>query len=73
MVESVLTLYPQALQARARAAGEAVEPVVIAPIVNLEGGQAVLDERHLAKQPDWTYDSTWSGKSPADIVESRTG
>ena len=29
-------------------------------------GSAVIDERHARKQPDWSYDETDSGQSPAD-------
>jgi NADH:ubiquinone oxidoreductase subunit F (NADH-binding) len=65
IIESVLAFYPDELRARA-GASDAVDPVLIAPIVNLEGGQAQLAEGHAGKQPDWTYGATWSGKSPAD-------
>jgi hypothetical protein len=26
----------------------------------------VLDDHQCEKQPDWTYDAPWSGKSPAE-------
>ena len=31
-----------------------------------EGPEAVLDEAQAAKQPDWSHDTTWSGKAPVD-------
>lgn len=38
-----------------------VEPELIAPIVALESELAVLDEEHLRKQPDWSFDAVDSG------------
>lgn len=71
VVGSVLELFPDALRAHAsRRAGEA-EPVLIAPIVDLDGDLAVLDERQRDKNPDWSFGGTESGQAPADHL-SRT-
>jgi hypothetical protein len=35
----------------------------------LENELAVLDEEHLRKQPDWSFDAVDSGQSPADRFE----
>ena len=32
----------------------------------MEGDVAVLNEDHVRKQPDWTYDEEYSGQAPAD-------
>ena len=48
------------------AAPPAAEPVLIAELLSVQGGQALLDERHAAKQPDWTYSPIDSGQAPAD-------
>ncbi len=48
------------------ARAEPVEPMLIAELVSIEGGVAVVDERFAAKQPDWTYDDVWSGEMPVD-------
>lgn len=45
-------------------AGSSSAPLVL-PIVDIAGDTAVLDTRHLDKQPDWTYAGTDSGKWPA--------
>jgi len=45
---------------------EPVEPMLIAELVSIEGGAAVVDERFSAKQPDWTNDEVWSGEAPVD-------
>jgi hypothetical protein len=38
----------------------------VAELVDIADGRARLDERHAEKQPDWTYDETYSGQMPAD-------
>jgi NADH:ubiquinone oxidoreductase subunit F (NADH-binding) len=50
----------------------AADEVLIAPIVDLDGGVAVLDEDHRAKQPDWTFNETDSGRTPADSIDQRS-
>ncbi len=48
----------------------AAEPVLIAPIVDIdEDGVVTLDEDHRTKQPDWEHGDTWSGQSPADRMD----
>jgi hypothetical protein len=69
VVGSLLAEFPDLLAAHSLGAvdgREAVTPVVIAPIVAMSQGKAVIDERHAAKQPDWTYDATDSGTVPAE-------
>ena len=44
-----------------------VAPVLIAELENIAGDEAVWDERHRAKQPDWSYTAEWSGKIPAEL------
>jgi hypothetical protein len=43
-----------------------VEPVLIAELLDIRDGRAVLDERHLRKQPDWSYNAFDSGTPPVD-------
>jgi NADH-quinone oxidoreductase subunit F len=78
VVGSLLTLFPDVVQAHLPSATasdmvEASVPVVIAPLLSLDGGQATIDERHAGKQPDWTYDETDSGKVPAERLADRGG
>ena len=42
------------------------ERVLIAPIVRIDDGVALLEEQLRTKQPDWTYDAVDSGQAPAD-------
>ena len=68
---SMLSLFPEAVQVHVPSATasdvvEVATPVLIEPIVAMSGGRATIDERHAAKQPDWTYDDVDSGKMPAE-------
>lgn len=47
-----------------------VEPELIAELIDIHGGQAVWDERHRDKQPDWTYNRIYSGTVPVDRYRS---
>jgi NADH:ubiquinone oxidoreductase subunit F (NADH-binding) len=66
VVGSVLSLFPDAFRAHASGAVPGAEPELIAEILDIVDGVARLDERHQAKQPDWTYDAVDSGQAPAD-------
>src|SRR4029079_12697364 len=46
----------------------ATEPRQVAELVDIDidSGDVRIDERHAEKQPDWTYDATDSGKTPAE-------
>jgi NADH:ubiquinone oxidoreductase subunit F (NADH-binding) len=68
VVGSLLRLFPERVRAHLGPA-PAAEPVVIAPLVDIAAGQAVLDDRHPAKQPDWTFDPVDSGALPAARLE----
>ena len=66
VLTSVIERFPTALQAHVTGGAEAVEPVLVAEMVDIEGNRAIVDERFREKQPDWTYDEEYSGQSPAD-------
>ena len=38
--------------------------VTMTELRDIDDGVARWDERHVRKQPDWTYDEEWSGKVP---------
>jgi NADH:ubiquinone oxidoreductase subunit F (NADH-binding) len=78
VVGSLLSLFPDAVQdhheeARGlhRSPPTRHDPFLVASLVNIDGGRAVVDERHRQKQPDWTFDETYSGQSPADRLDQR--
>lgn len=66
VVGSILTRYAEQVDGHERHELPGHEPTIIAPIVALDDGDAVLDQGQSAKQPDWTYDPTDSGQWPAD-------
>jgi NADH:ubiquinone oxidoreductase subunit F (NADH-binding) len=73
VVDSLLREFPEAVAAHHDDAPPG-EPELIAPIVDIIDGRAVLDESHIGKQPDWSYDETSSGEWPAERFHpSRAG
>jgi len=46
-----------------------VEPALVAELVTIDDGTPILDERFRDKQPDWTFDDTYSGQAPADRLD----
>lgn len=72
VVESVLALFPEVLEAHAAGTAPAGGPVLIARVTGFENDRAVLDERQATKQPDWTHGGEFSGKSPAELIDQGT-
>ena len=71
VIGSLLSLFPDAIQAHCEDAAVPDDYVLVAPLVDIKDGRAIVDERHRGKQPDWTFDETYSGKSPADRLDQR--
>lgn len=71
VVQSVLRLFPDAVQAHAAVDGAPGKPELIAAIVDLQGERFVLDEAHADKQPDWSFGDVDSGQAPADRIDQR--
>jgi NADH-quinone oxidoreductase subunit F len=42
-------------------------PVLIAELVDIRNGTAIVDEHHRHKQPDWSYRATSSGSTPVEL------
>jgi NADH-quinone oxidoreductase subunit F len=66
VVGSILDRFPAEFEAHVSGRAEAAEPQLIAELRDIEGDEAVVDERHRQKQFDWSYDAEDSGKAPAD-------
>ncbi|HWW43918.1 MAG TPA: NADH-ubiquinone oxidoreductase-F iron-sulfur binding region domain-containing protein [Acidimicrobiia bacterium] len=66
VIESILAVFGDELAAHVSGAAPGTEPRLIAELVDITPDGAVVDEHHLAKQPDWTFDATDSGQAPAD-------
>jgi len=71
VIGSLLTLFPDTVRDHCEDGAPPDDPVLIAPLVDIKDGQAIIDERHRTKQPDWTFGETYSGKSPADRFDQR--
>jgi NADH-quinone oxidoreductase subunit F len=71
VVTSLLDLCRGQLDAHVGGQATAVGIRPIVPITDVGDGQAELDLRELGKQPDWTFDATDSGQSPADRIDQR--
>jgi NADH:ubiquinone oxidoreductase subunit F (NADH-binding) len=72
VVGDIRRLFPDQARAHTHVDARPVEPELIAAIVDIEDGRAVLDERQRAKQPDWSYDPVDSGKWPATRFTQRS-
>jgi NADH:ubiquinone oxidoreductase subunit F (NADH-binding) len=66
VLASLLELFPDDVAAHLSGEAPAVEPELIAELVDIDEDRATWDERHREKQPDWTYDEEYSGKVPAE-------
>jgi NADH-quinone oxidoreductase subunit F len=72
VIGSLLSLFPDAVQAHFEDAAVPDDPVLIAALVDItDDGRTVIDDAHRNKQPDWTFGDTYSGKSPADRLDQR--
>jgi NADH:ubiquinone oxidoreductase subunit F (NADH-binding) len=63
-VGSILEVFLHEATAHLERLMPAVEPMPMSELRELAGGQATWDSRHASKQPDWSYDVTWGGRSP---------
>lgn len=73
VVNSLLSLFPDEVRARASGTLAAVDAFPIRPLVDIADGVAIYDEHQLAKQPDWTFDETDSGQWPAQRMDPGQG
>jgi NADH-quinone oxidoreductase subunit F len=71
VVGNLLKAFPDAVRAHLDGSRRGVDPYVIASIVDIVDGRAEIDVDHQRKQPDWTYNTTYSGASPADRIDER--
>ena len=72
IVQSLLEHFPGAVEAHLRGTADPVAPMVVAELIDVRDGEAIVDIRHEDKQPDWTFDDEDSGEAPADrLAEHR--
>ena len=63
---SVLQQFPEVVRSHLDGSRDAAAAHLVAPIIDLVDGVALLDETQWEKQPDWTHDKTDSGQPPAE-------
>jgi NADH:ubiquinone oxidoreductase subunit F (NADH-binding) len=66
VVGSILERFGGEVDEHLNGRAEAVDPMLVAELVDISGDEAVVDSRHGDKQPDWSYDAEDSGQAPAD-------
>jgi NADH:ubiquinone oxidoreductase subunit F (NADH-binding) len=67
VVGSVLERFPVEMRSHLDGTRRPVAPLLVSELLDIRDGEAVWDERHLDKQPDWTYDDEWSGSTPVEL------
>ncbi len=65
LISSMLALYAGETEAHIKKEARPVEPALVAELIDIRRGAAVVDEHHAAKQPDWSFNAVPSGKAPA--------
>jgi hypothetical protein len=73
VLQSILDKFGDEIDAHVHGHAPAAKPQLIASIVDIDGSVAMLDEAHLKKQPDWSFDAHWSHKLPADRLSTVDG
>jgi NADH:ubiquinone oxidoreductase subunit F (NADH-binding) len=71
-LESILEAFGDEIQAHVHGGAPAAGPEFVASVADLHGDRATLDTAQADKQPDWSFDRRWSGKSPADRLSTGT-
>ncbi len=66
VVTSILEHFPDEMTDHLSGERKGTEPALIAELLDIRGDVAYLDERHLQKQPDWTYNKNDSGTVPVE-------
>ncbi len=66
VIGSIATRFADQFRAHVRGARAPADRVLVAPIVDIVDGVAIIDQRQATKQPDWTHDPVDSGKAPAE-------
>jgi hypothetical protein len=72
IIGSLLECYRKEFVAHLEGRAAPCEPELVAELVDIRDGAAVLDARHRDKQADWSYDKWYSGKVPAECLIGAT-
>jgi NADH:ubiquinone oxidoreductase subunit F (NADH-binding) len=66
VLSSILQHFPDEFDGHVSGAADPVPARLIAELLDIRGGEAIYDERHRRKQPDWTYNKHDSGTVPVE-------
>jgi NADH-quinone oxidoreductase subunit F len=67
VLESILDRFHDEFESHLTSHVPPAEPMLIAELLDIRDGTAFIDERHLRKQPDWSYRTRWTGSTPAEL------
>ncbi len=70
VLNSIMQAFPEEFDGHLSGRVAAVEPELIAELLDIRDGRAVLDERHRHKQPDWTFNKRDSGTVPVERYQA---
>ncbi len=68
VIGSVLDCFEDEVLSHGTPGAGALEGPWVAPITSLADGRVTYDTDSARKNPDWTFDHAWSGKSPAALL-----
>lgn len=66
VVDGLLDEFAPLVDAHLRGIADAATLTVVAELLEVSGGDVRIDERSADKQPDWTYEARWDGKTPVE-------
>ena len=66
VIGSIVRCFDPELRVHIDHGAKPVDSMLVAELLSVDGDVAVWDEHHREKQPDWTFDDTYSGQAPAD-------
>jgi NADH-quinone oxidoreductase subunit F len=66
VIESLFEHFAPAVDAHARGTATPAIPTVVAELLEVGAESVLLDMRHADKQPDWSYEPSWSGETPVE-------
>jgi len=70
VVGSILEHFADEMDAHLSGRSPAAEPELVTELLDIRDGQAIVDARYRRKQPDWTYNKSYSGTVPVEMYSS---
>ena len=73
VVGSIVAAFDDEVQAHLQRRVDPVGPAAVTELRGIDDGVARWDDDYGRRQPDWSHDEEWSGKTPADLFADRRG